>query len=249
MTTEIKSKKKITIVVPMYNEEVNIDELYTRLNSVMKKLSYLQYEYIFVNDGSIDNTYEKLVSIADNDENIIIVNFSRNFGHEAATTAGIFNCSGDAVVIIDADLQDPPELIIDMVKKWEEGYEIVYAKRKSRKGETFIKKFTSKLFYRIFNMVADTKMPSDTGDFRLIDKKVVNDFKKLKEKNRITRALINWTGYNQIHIFFDRDKRFAGKTKYNYFKLIKLAIDSVTAFWECQKFSVNDIFTSLKLTG
>ncbi len=230
MISKDNDPKKISIVVPMYNEEDNISELYDRLNTVMKKLSHLQYEYIFVNDGSFDHTYENLVSIADKDENIIVVNFTRNFGHEAATTAGIINSNGDAVIIIDADLQDPPELIMDMIKKWEEGYEIIYAKRKSRKGETFLKKITSKLFYRVFNMLTDTKMPKDTGDFRLIDRKVANDFKKLKEKNRITRALINWIGYNQTHIFFDRDKRFSGKTKYNYFKLIRLAIDSITSF-------------------
>lgn len=230
MISQKSSPPKISIVVPMYNEEDNISELYERLKSVMKKLPQLQYEYIFVNDGSIDHTYENLVSLADKDENIIVVNFTRNFGHEAATTAGIVNSNGDAVIIIDADLQDPPELIVDMVKKWEEGYEIIYAKRKSRKGETFLKRMTSKLFYRVFNMLTDTKMPKDTGDFRLIDSKVANDFKKLKEKNRITRALINWIGYNQTHILFDRDKRFSGKTKYNYFKLIRLAIDSITSF-------------------
>lgn len=217
----------ISIVIPIYNEQENIKELY---NSLSNTLSEQNYEIIFVNDGSTDDSYSIVQEISEKDSKVKLLSFTRNFGHEAATTAGIEYAKGNAIIVMDGDLQDPPELIPDMIKLWQSGYEVVYAEREKREGETILKKITSSLFYKFLDLVSETHIPKNTGDFRLMDRKVVEDYKKLKEKNRLFRGLVSWVGYNQTSIKFKRHKRFAGKTKYNYFKLFRLALDSVTSF-------------------
>ncbi|WP_163192963.1 glycosyltransferase family 2 protein [Clostridium thermarum] len=219
----------LSIVVPMYYEEEVAEECYKRLTKVMKAKEF-EYELLFVNDGSKDKTYEILSEIAKNDIRAKVINFSRNFGHQAAVTAGIEASKGDAVVIIDADLQDPPELIVDMIKLWENGYEVVYAKRMKRKGETWFKLVTAKYFYKFLDAMSDVKIPQNTGDFRLIDRKVANVFLAMPEKNRFIRGMISWVGFNQIAIEYIREERFAGKTKYPLKKMIKFAKDGIIGF-------------------
>lgn len=217
----------ISVVVPIFNEEDNIQSLYDSLSNVLKEY---KYEIIMVNDGSNDCSDNCIKELVEKDPRVKLINFTRNFGHEAATTAGVEYAKGDAVIVIDADLQDPPELILDMIKLWENGYEVIYAQRETRKGETIIKRITASLFYKFLDLISETHIPRNTGDFRLMDRKVVNDFKKFREKNRLFRGLISWVGYRQIGIKFNRNKRHAGKTKYNYFKLFRLALDSITSF-------------------
>jgi glycosyltransferase involved in cell wall biosynthesis len=218
-----------SIVVPLYNEELVVYETYKRLKSVMESTGE-PYEIIFVNDGSRDSTREIVAGICNKDSSIKLVDLSRNFGHQLAITAGMDNSSGQAVIVIDADLQDPPEVIIDMIKKWKEGYDVVYGKRVKRKGETFFKTFTAKLFYRILKGIADIDIPQDVGDFRLIDRKVCDALKLLPERNRYVRGLISWLGFRQTGVEFVRDERFAGETKYPLKKMIKFAIDGITSF-------------------
>lgn len=222
-------KELISIVIPMYYEEAVVEECYKRLKAVMDKNS-IDHELIFINDGSKDKTLLKLKAIAILDNNVKIIDFARNFGHQVAVTAGIFNSSGDAVIIIDADLQDPPELIINMIEKWKQGYEVVYAKRKKRKGETWFKLFTAKCFYSFLQYMSDIHIPKDTGDFRLIDKRIVEAFKNMPERNRFVRGMMSWIGYEQTFIEYERDERFAGKTKYPLKKMIKFAADGIIAF-------------------
>lgn len=223
------SKKVIySIIVPLYNEELVIEESYTRLKKIMDSTNE-NYEMVFVNDGSRDRTREMAETICNNDPNIKLINFSRNFGHQAAITAGMDLSLGDAVVVIDADLQDPPEVIIDMIKKWKEGYEVVYGKRIKREGETFLKKFTSTVYYRIIKKMATVDVPVDAGDFRLIDRKVCDALVSLPEKNRYVRGLVSWLGYNQTYVEFVRQERFAGTTKYSIAKMFKLAFDGITS--------------------
>lgn len=221
--------KLISVVIPMYFEEKVVNECYSRLTKVMKSSSY-DYELIFVNDGSTDNTIEILSNIAQRDIRVKIIDFSRNFGHQIAVTAGIDRARGEAVVVIDADLQDPPELIYDMIKKWEEGYEVVYAKRKKREGETFFKLITAKYFYKFLNFMSDIDIPKDTGDFRLMDRKVVEVFKNMPEKNRFIRGMVSWLGFKQTYVEFTRQERFAGETKYPLKKMLKLAEDGIISF-------------------
>jgi len=186
--------KTYSLVVPVYNEELVISESYKRLKQVMEQTEE-EYEIIFVNDGSKDRTREKLESICGEDENIRLINFSRNFGHQAAITAGMELSLGQAIIVIDADLQDPPEVILGMIRKWKDGYEVVYGKRAKREGETFFKKFTAKAFYRILGSMTNIEIPVDTGDFRLIDRKVCDALTSLPEKNRYVRGLVSWVGY------------------------------------------------------
>jgi polyisoprenyl-phosphate glycosyltransferase len=217
-----------SIVVPLYNEELVIDESYRRLKKVMDSTKE-NYEIIFVNDGSKDKTRDKMENICRNDEKIKLVNFSRNFGHQAAITAGMDLAYGEAVVVIDADLQDPPEVILKMIEKWKEGYEVVYGKRIKREGETFFKKFTAKMYYRVLKSMTSVDVPVDTGDFRLIDRKVCDSLVSLPEKNRYVRGLVSWVGYKQTSVEFARQERFAGDTKYPLKKMIKLAFDGITS--------------------
>ncbi|WP_195510290.1 glycosyltransferase family 2 protein [Clostridium tyrobutyricum] len=218
-----------SIVVPLYNEELVIDESYSRLKKVMDSVSE-NYEIIFINDGSSDNTQKKVQKICKIDENIKLINFSRNFGHQCAITAGMETSVGDAIVVIDADLQDPPEVILKMITKWKEGYDVVYGKRAKRQGESFFKKLTAKTFYRLLKNMTSIDIPVDTGDFRLIDRKVCNTLNSLPERNRYVRGLVSWVGYKQTSVEFIRQERFAGDSKYPLKKMLKLAFDGITSF-------------------
>ncbi|MDS0525972.1 glycosyltransferase family 2 protein [Clostridium sp. SHJSY1] len=218
-----------SVVVPLYNEELVVSESYKRLKEVMDSTNE-EYEIIFVNDGSKDKTAELTKDICSKDSRIKFISFSRNFGHQLAITAGMDNSSGKAVIVIDADLQDPPEVMLEMIKKWKEGYEVVYGKRIKRKGETFFKKVTAKIFYRTLSSMTDIDIPVDTGDFRLIDRKVCDALKKVPERNRYVRGLVSWLGFKQAGVEFIREDRFAGETKYPLKKMIKFATDAITSF-------------------
>jgi len=218
-----------SVVIPAYNEEAVIKETYKRLTEVMKSLGD-KYELIFVNDGSQDKTNEIIADLAQSDDCVRLVEFSRNFGHQIAITAGMDYAQGDAIIIIDADLQDPPELIPEMIKKWREGFEVVYARRLKRKGETLFKKFTAAAFYRILNRLTEVDIPLDTGDFRLIDRRVCEVMKQVREKNRFVRGLISWAGFRQTAVEYIREERFAGKTKYSLSKMLRLSTDGITSF-------------------
>ncbi|NLI90958.1 MAG: glycosyltransferase family 2 protein [Peptococcaceae bacterium] len=218
-----------SIVIPVYNEEKVIEQTYGRLKNVMESTK-ATYELIFVDDGSEDLTSEIIKNLRNQDETIKLLSFSRNFGHQIAITAGMDYASGDAVIAIDADLQDPPELIPEMIAKWKEGYKVVYAKRTKRKGETFFKKQTAHLFYRLLHASTDIEIPVNTGDFRLLDKKVCSLLKKLPEKNRYVRGLVSWTGFRQVAIEYERDERVGGETKYTLKKMFKLSWDGLTSF-------------------
>ncbi len=221
----------ISIIIPCYNEEAVIKQTYSRVKNVLNENSYKCYEIIFINDGSKDKTLEYLMEIAGNDINVKIISFSRNFGHQPAVSAGINSCGGDIAIIIDADLQDPPELFPDMIKLHiEEQANVVYGVRKERKGEGFFKILTAKVFYRTLNSLSEVNLPLDAGDFRLIDKKVIESFKSLKEKNKYIRGLISWIGYKQLPIQYVRDKRAAGETKYPLSKMLKFATSSLLYF-------------------
>ncbi|CAN7188093.1 glycosyltransferase family 2 protein [Rossellomorea sp. LjRoot5] len=222
-------KELISVVIPMYYEEEVAQECYDRLKRVMQE-NKIRYEFIFVNDGSTDRTLDILNDIANRDSQAKIVNFARNFGHQTAVTAGVDFAEGDAIVIIDADLQDPPEVIPDLIAKWKEGYEIVYAKRKKRSGETKFKLLTAKYFYKFLNHMSDIDIPKDTGDFRIIDRKAADVFKSMTERNRFVRGMFSWVGFNQTFIEYERDERFAGETKYPLKKMIKFASDGIIAF-------------------
>ncbi|WP_425803556.1 glycosyltransferase family 2 protein [Desulfitobacterium sp. Sab5] len=220
---------RYSIVIPAYNEEAVLLLTYQRLKQVMD-LTQEQYELIFVNDGSRDRTIDIVRDLAKRDTAVKLIDFSRNFGHQIAITAGMDYSSGAAVIVIDADLQDPPELILKMIEKWKEGYDVVYAKRSQRKGETFFKKVTAHLFYRILQASTDIEIPVDTGDFRLIDRKVCDELKRLPEKNRYVRGLVSWVGYRQIAVEYERCERFAGESKYPLKRMMKLCWDGLTSF-------------------
>ena len=222
--------KKISIVIPMYNEHEIANMCYKRINEVIKQLNNYEYEIIFINDGSKDNTQLILEEIAKEDKNVKILSFSRNFGHQAAVTAGIKYVTGDAIVIMDADLQDPPELIPDMLKLWEDGNEVIYGKRKARKGESLFKLMTPKINYNTLNAFSDVDIPKDTGDFRLVDRKVVDTINNLPEHNKFLRGLFSWVGYKQYAYEYERQERKAGKTKYPLKKMLKLASDGIVSF-------------------
>ncbi len=218
-----------SVVVPMYNEEAVLAETYRRLTKVMENSGFA-YEIVFVNDGSRDKTGPMLREICDKDSRVRLIDFSRNFGHQIAITAGMDHSSGQCVVVIDGDLQDPPELIPEMIGIWKDGYDVVYGKRISRKGESVFKKLTASLFYRFLRSMTDVNIPVDTGDFRLIDRKVCDALKHVKERNRYVRGLISWLGFKQTAIEFEREERFAGETKYPFKKMLKLALDGITTF-------------------
>lgn len=219
----------ISVIVPMYNEEEVIGTTFKRLKEVMDSTGD-RYELIFVNDGSKDRSADMIRELSRKHKEIVLIDFSRNFGHQIAITAGMDYAQGDAIIIIDADLQDPPEIMLDMIAKWREGYEVVYGKRIKRKGETWFKKTTAMLFYRTLRALTSVDIPSDTGDFRLIDRKVCDVLKGLKEKNRFVRGLISWIGFKQTSVEFVREERYAGVTKYPLKRMLKFALDAITSF-------------------
>lgn len=219
----------LSIVIPIFNEQENIELLYTRVKGVLDKM-HVSYELIFINDGSKDQSLSLIEKLADQDDRIKYIDFSRNFGHQIAVTAGLDHTLGDRVVIIDADLQDPPELIPEMYAKMNENFQVVYARRKSRKGESFLKKITAKLFYRTLSSITAIDIPLDTGDFRILDRKVVDVLKAMPEQQKFLRGQISWIGFNQTFIEYDRDERHGGKTGYTYKKMFRFAIDGITSF-------------------
>jgi len=222
---------KITysIVAPIYNELENISELYRRVSEVMNSTGE-PWELVLVDDGSTDGSTDAIRALAREDDCVRPVIFARNFGHQIAITAGWDYARGDAVVIIDADLQDPPELILDMAKKWKEGYEVVYAVRAEREGESWFKIWTASLFYRLIYFITDVKIPLDTGDFRLMDRKVVNVLKDMRERHRFPRGMSAWVGFKQIGVEYKRAARKAGETKYPFRKMFRLALNAITSF-------------------
>lgn len=223
------NQPRYSIVAPIYNEEGNIPQLYERITKVMDSTGE-PWELILVNDGSRDRSLELIAQLAKADSRVKVLNFARNFGHQTAVTAGIDFSSGKAVVLIDADLQDPPEVILDLIAKWKEGYEVVYAVRAERKGESRFKIWTAKLFYRIVYRITDVKIPLDTGDFRLMDEKVTHVLKMMREHNRFIRGLTSWVGFKQIGVTYVRDARTWGETKYPLRKMIRFALDGITSF-------------------
>ena len=222
--------KKVSIIIPAYNEEESLPFLYERLEKLMNEIKNYEFEVLFVNDGSKDKTIQIIKELRNKDERICYVDFSRNFGKEIAMLAGLDYAKGDAVIFMDADLQDPPELIPELLKYWEEGYDDVYARRKSREGETWLKKFTSKMYYKVLQSLTRVPIQKDTGDFRLLDRRCVNALKKLRESQRNTKSMFSWIGYKKKEVLYDRDPRVAGSTKWNYIKLVDLAIDGITSF-------------------
>ncbi|USN96586.1 MAG: glycosyltransferase family 2 protein [Candidatus Nomurabacteria bacterium] len=222
--------KSITILIPTYNEEEVLPKLHKRLTSLVKSLPNYSFELLFVNDGSTDGSLKLIKNFAKKDTSISYVNLSRNFGKEIAMIAGIDHVQSDALVIIDADLQDPPELIPDMIKLWEEGYDDVYARRAARIGESWLKRKTSSWFYRILQRSTNIQIQRDTGDFRLLDRRCVQALQQLRESERYTKGLFSWIGYRKKEISYVRDPRVAGATKWNYFKLINLAVDGFVSF-------------------
>ena len=222
--------KKISVIIPMYYEEEVAEECYKRMTSVLQNIENYDYEIICINDGSRDKTLSILENLAIRDKKLKILSFSRNFGHQCAVTAGLKFVTGDVIVIIDADLQDPPELIPEMLKLWEAGNDVIYGKRKTRDGESVFKLFTAKMFYKTLNALSDVEIPKDTGDFRLVDRKVVDTINSLPEHNKFLRGLFSWVGYKQIPFQYERKERFAGKTKYPLKKMLKLASDGIISF-------------------
>jgi len=222
-------KTVFTIIAPVFNEIGNLDYLYARITEVMDT-TMEPWELVLVDDGSTDGSTEKIRDLAKQDERIQPVIFARNFGHQIAVTAGLDFSRGDAVVIIDADLQDPPEVILDLIQKWREGYEVVYAQRTEREGESWFKLATAKIFYRTIYRITDVKIPLDTGDFRLLDRKVVNVMNIMRERHRFLRGMSAWVGFRSIGVGYKREARHSGKTKYPFKKMVKLALTAVTSF-------------------
>ena len=222
--------KKISILIPAYNEQEVLPLLFTRLEDLAATEPDYEFEFFFINDGSRDDTLSMLRQQAAKDSRVAYINFSRNFGKEAAMMAGLDHVDGDATVIIDADLQDPPELIPQMIAHWREGYDDVYAKRRSRQGETWLKKKTSAIYYRTLQRVTHVAIQEDTGDFRLLDRRVVEALREFRESQRNTKALFSLVGFKKKELLYDRDPRAAGQTKWNYPKLLNLAIDGITSF-------------------
>ena len=220
----------LSIIIPCYNEAEVIQQTHHQLTELLHQ-NQINFELIYVDDGSKDQTVAILEDIySQSEDNINILCLSRNFGHQIAVTAGLENSQGDAVVIIDADLQDPPELIPEMIRLWQDGYDVVYGLRINRQGETFLKKWTAKYFYRIMNLLSDISIPLDTGDFRLIDRQIVEALKKMPERDRFLRGLVSWTGYNQIALPYERHPRYAGSSKYPLLKMLKFASDGILSF-------------------
>ncbi|WP_088810866.1 MULTISPECIES: glycosyltransferase family 2 protein [Listeria] len=222
--------KKITILVPAYNEEQVLNMFYDQVLLTLDTIQNYSFEILFVNDGSKDNTLEILKKLREQDKRVSYINLSRNFGKEIAMIAGLDYADSDAVIIMDADLQDPPELIPEMIQYWEEGYDDVYAKRRSRDGESAMKKLTSRQFYKLLKKLTKVPIQEDTGDFRLLDRRAVNALREFREAQRYTKGMFSWIGFHKKEILFDRDKRGAGQTKWNYFQLMNLAMEGITSF-------------------
>lgn len=223
------SQPELSIVVPLYNEEKNLDTLYSRLLKVLNQTG-MTYEIVCINDGSRDRTLEGAISYSQQNPDIKIINLSRNFGKEIALTAGIDYSRGQAVIPIDADLQDPPELIAQLVEKWKEGFDVVYATRQSRQGETWLKRFTANAFYRVIGKMSKVDIPRNTGDFRLLDRQVVDALKRFPERNRFMKGLFSWVGFRQTSVLFDRQPRHQGFTSFSFWKLWNFALDGITSF-------------------
>lgn len=222
-------KPKYSIIAPVFNEEESLPVLLKRVREVMDSTGE-SWELVLIDDGSRDRSAELMRQMAEEDERVRPIIFARNFGHQIAVTAGLDFCQGDAAVIIDADLQDPPEVILEMIAKWKEGNQVVYAVRKEREGESFFKKFTASLFYRIIFRITDIKIPLDTGDFRLLDRKVIDVMGKMRERHRFLRGMSSWVGFKQTGVEYKRAARFAGTTKYPFKKMLKLALTAITSF-------------------
>ena len=221
----------LSIVVPLYNEEGNVRALVERIVGIAQRLPGVQrYEIVLVNDGSRDGTLERIREEMRRHPDVVLVNLSRNFGHQIAATAGLDIAQGQAIVLMDGDLQDPPELIEQFVERWRAGYDVVYAVRRTRKGESAFKLFTASLFYRIIKRLTNVSIPVDTGDFRLMSRRVADALKRSRERHRFLRGMVSWVGYNQIGIEYDREERLSGETKYPFSKMLKFAIDGITSF-------------------
>lgn len=220
---------ELSIVIPVFNEDSNIYLLYNRTVKALNTLA-IDYELIFVNDGSKDNSLSILEQLSKEDARVKYIDFSRNFGHQIAVSAGLEYAAGNRIAIIDADLQDPPELLADMYKKMDDNFQVVYARRRSRKGESFLKKLTAKLFYRILSSITNIDIPLDTGDFRMIDRKVLLVLNQMPEQEKFLRGQISWIGFNQTSIDYDRDERNGGKTGYTYKKMFQFALNGITSF-------------------
>ena len=229
MTTPPSAPPTISIIAPVYNEEQALPVLYERISEALGAIGE-PWELVLVNDGSWDRSYEIMQALHEQDPRVRIVNFSRNFGHQIAITAGADYAQGQAVIIIDADLQDPPSLFADMIDKWREGYEVVYAVRKERKGESKFKLWTASIFYRLINSITGVDIPLDTGDFRLMDRKVVDAMRRLREHHRFMRGLSVWVGFKQTGVEYVRQERYAGETKYPFSKMLRFALDGITSF-------------------
>ncbi|MDQ3308610.1 MAG: glycosyltransferase family 2 protein [Gemmatimonadota bacterium] len=226
----MSGKKLLSVVVPCYNEEAVIEETHQRLTEVLRRLDDLEYELIYVDDGSRDRTAAVLEQLHAADESVRVLRFSRNFGHQMAVTAGVEHAMGDAVVLIDADLQDPPEVILRMVERWREGYHVAYGVRTDRDGETAFKLATAKGFYRVMNRLSETPIPLDTGDFRLMDRKVVQALQAMPERDRFVRGMVSWVGFRQVAVPYRRAPRLAGESKYPLFRMLRFALDGIASF-------------------
>lgn len=220
----------ISVVVPVFNEEDGIEEFYSRATAALQALPDLDYEIIFVDDGSRDHSFAKMSAMAARDQHVRVVKFSRNFGHQIAITAGTDRARGDCVVVIDSDLQDPPELIRSMVVEWRAGNDVVYAVRGERDGETAMKLMTANMFYRLLGRMTNLQIPANVGDFRLMSRRVVTELRQLREKDRFVRGLVSWVGFRQTGVTYNRDRRYAGETKYPFSKMFKFAFDGITSF-------------------
>lgn len=222
--------KLISYVLPVYNEGLGIQKFYAELSASLEQLKgRYTFELIFINDGSKDDSLAKLQLLQQADPRVVVINFSRNFGHQRAITAGLDQAKGDAVIFMDTDLQDPPRVCLELISKWEEGYQVVYAKRAKRK-DTFFKRVTADMYYRVLEKLAEIKIPRDTGDFRLLDAKVAAQLRSFREQNRYLRGLVSFVGFRQTAVEFERDARYAGKTGYSLSKMLKLAFDGITGF-------------------
>ena len=221
---------RVSVIVPCYNEELVVNATHERLSKVFASLPELSYEFVYINDGSQDRTQEVLAALQQKDPRVRVLRLSRNFGHQIAVTAGLEEASGDAVVVIDADLQDPPEVIPEMIERWRQGNDVVYGIRAEREGESKFKLWTAKVFYRVINRLSDTKIPVDAGDFRLLDRRVVEILKAMPERARFLRGMVSWAGFRQTSVTYHRAARHAGESKYPLTKMISFALDGIISF-------------------